>query len=458
MSNSLDASAYDRIIVIDTQVVLETQPLDQLPWGELGDGPILLLVCRQVQSEIDAKKNDGRLGTRARKFNHLLDDFLERRLPTNLRESSPRVDVALLSNDRIDWSSLNDLDPDDGDDKIIGQALYARMDDRSRIEILSYDMRPRDAAATHGLKAIKLPEHWLRAPEPSPTERERTRLENELRVLRTDQPAIEITLETITPTPWTRMIVQEASPEQLENIKVAILRKAPRQDDNDTLFSSLNRDYSFDERKRKWQDRLVNDELPNMHSALERLHGQQRVTVIIKNVGSITAEGLSLEIRSGNLVLHTIPYYVLVFGTPAPYPRYFHDPMRHMNLGSLRPQSRHEPFSFYLEEEGPGPAIIWSCSSFRQEKIFRTEISVEITSKTGSKAHIEAVVTARNLKGDERAQIIVPITDQNLRFEEAVDPSTRQLAVPLAYDALDDVETDDDVQWFRNNGMIAEKD
>lgn len=66
MSGVLNISAYDRALIIDTQVVLETKPLDQLPWGEFGQGPILLLVCRQAQSEIDAKKNDGRLGTRAR--------------------------------------------------------------------------------------------------------------------------------------------------------------------------------------------------------------------------------------------------------------------------------------------------------------------------------------------------------------------------------------------------------
>lgn len=66
MSGILNISAYDRVFVIDTQVVLETNPLDQLPWGEFGQGPILLLLCRQAQSEIDAKKNDGRLGTRAR--------------------------------------------------------------------------------------------------------------------------------------------------------------------------------------------------------------------------------------------------------------------------------------------------------------------------------------------------------------------------------------------------------
>ena len=98
----LDTSGYRRVIVIDTQVVLETRPLEQLPWSDFGEGPLLLLVCRQVQSEIDAKKNDGRLGTRARSFNKLLDSFLEARLPVTLVGGPARVDVALVANSRID--------------------------------------------------------------------------------------------------------------------------------------------------------------------------------------------------------------------------------------------------------------------------------------------------------------------------------------------------------------------
>jgi hypothetical protein len=372
MSGLLNTSTYDRVLVIDTQVVLETKPLDQLPWAEFGQGPVLLLVCRQAQSEIDAKKNDGRLGTRARSFNKLLDSFLETRSPTELLAGPPRVDVALVANTKIDWDVLDDLDREDGDDRIVAQALHARVDQPFRLELLSHDMRPRDGAITHGLGAVKLPEHWLRDPEPSPDERERARLERELRVLKTEQPAIEVRVEAVTPLPWRKLAVEPASDEQTEAIQSAILRAAPRQDREDTLgLSSMTRDYSFDDRKKKWCDRLVAKDLPAMHLGLQRLHAQHRVRVTIKNVGPITAEGLSLEVRSGNTELHSQPYYVLVFGKPAPHPRLFHDPLRHMEFGRLGPASRHEPFTFYIEEEGPGPVLTWSCSSFRQEKSSR---------------------------------------------------------------------------------------
>jgi hypothetical protein len=459
MTSVLNISAYDRVLLIDTQVVLETKPLDQLPWDEFGQGPVLLLVCRQTQSEIDSKKNDGRLGTRARSFNKLFDSFLETRLPAELVAGPPRVDVALVSNARIDWEALDDLDSDDGDDRIVAQALHALVDDRARLELLSHDMRPRDGAITHGLRAIKLPEHWLREPDPSPNERERARLERELRVLKAEQPMIEVRVEPITPLPWRKLAVDPASAKQTEAIQNAILWAAPRQDREDAFgLLSMNRDYSFDDRKRKWRERLLAKDLPTMHLGLQRLHAQHRVKITIENVGSITAEGLSLEVRSGNTKLHSQPYYVLVFGKHAPYPRPFQDPLRHMDFGRLGPASRHEPFTFYIEEEGPGPALIWSCSSFRQEKSFEVELSVELETGTSGKAQVEAVVTARNMKGDVRSQLLAPVIDARMRFDEAVDPTTRQLVADLAFDPLNGIQSDDDVSWIGSDGSLVPKD
>ncbi len=185
MAEALSTTGYDNVVVIDTQVVLEAKPLEQLPWGDLFPGTVLLLVSRQVQSEIDAKKNDGRLGRRARAFNKLLDEFIETRVPPSIL-ATPRIDVALLANRRIDWDSLDDLDRDDGDDRIVAQALNAILDEPSRLIVLSHDMRPRDGTLTHGLRAVKLPESWLREPEPSPEQRRITELEGKVRLLSAD--------------------------------------------------------------------------------------------------------------------------------------------------------------------------------------------------------------------------------------------------------------------------------
>lgn len=69
---SLATSAYARVLVIDANIALESNPWDQLDWTLFGDGPILLLACAQVTREVDSKKQDSRLGERARGFNRLL--------------------------------------------------------------------------------------------------------------------------------------------------------------------------------------------------------------------------------------------------------------------------------------------------------------------------------------------------------------------------------------------------
>lgn len=126
-------------------------------------------MCRQAQSEIDAKKNDGRLGTRARSFNKLLDSFLESRSPAELFAGPPRVDVALVANSRIDWDALDDLDRDDGDDRIVAQALHARVDNRARLELFSHDMRPRDVRSRMVLAPSSCPNTGCARLSPLPT-------------------------------------------------------------------------------------------------------------------------------------------------------------------------------------------------------------------------------------------------------------------------------------------------
>lgn len=459
MGNILDTSFYDRVLLIDTQVILETKHFSQLPWSEFGDGPLLLLVCRQVQWELDDKKNDGRVGKRAREFNKLMDSFIETRCPATLQKSGPRVDVASISNAGIDWDSLDDLDRNEGDDRIVAQALSAHIDDRARIELLSYDMRPRDAAYVHGLQAVKLPEHWLRDVEPSPDEKERAKLQEQVKLLKADQPEISVSIEAITPVPWKKVTVGPPAEDQISKIALRILSTAPTQSPRDRYsFTSFGWDNTFEDRKTSWRNRLLSRELPNMHLGLQKIHAQKRIRVTIKNTGSIVAEGLSLEIRTGNTVLHSRPYHVHIFGREAPHPRLYYDLVgRDLNIGLQSPQ-RNQPFTFYIDQSGPGENIILSCESFRQEKSFSVELSVELPASIGAKAQIEAVVTARNLKGDQRAQLIVPIVSENLNFEDAFNPDARKFVTELQYNALRQIGDDDELTWFQNDGSVSDDD
>lgn len=449
MAEPLSTTGYDSVVVIDTQVVLETKPLDQLPWGDLFPGNTLLLVSRQVQSEIDARKNDSRLGKRARAFNKLLDGFVETRLPVSVL-ATPRVDVALLTNRRIDWDVLDDLDRDDGDDRIVAQALHANVDEPSNLIVFSHDMRPRDAARLHGLHAVKLPEHWLREPEPSPDRRRITELEDKIRLLSAHQPRIDVTIETISPAPWTFHDVAKGSPERMKAVLDALLGAAPLPSRRDGYGLSLGlQDPSHAGRLDTWK-RWMHADIPRMHEGLTRLFAQHRIRISIKNVGSVSAEDLSLEVRSGNAVLHLNPYGVMVSGPPAPQSRPFHTHMLNLRPHDFAPRQR-EKFAFYRDESGPGDHVIVSCASFRQGKTYDLEVSLELLAGTAPKAQIEAIVTASNMKGDARHGLIVPVERVETPFDDIYDASRRLLKRRPPFEMPDDIESDA-FTCYRNDG------
>lgn len=451
----LMTAVYDHVVLIDSQVVLEANPLEQLPWGDLFQGSILLLVVRQVQTEIDRKKNDSRLGRRARTFNKLLDGFIEGRVPSPVL-ANPKVDVATVANRPIDWDALWDLDRDDGDDRIVAQALNALVDDPTKLILLSHDMRPRDAAATHGLSAVKLPETWLRAPEPSPDQKRITELEARVRLLAADQPQIAVRLEIVTPEPWIFRAVSQPTIEQVNAILDREFDRAPPQSRRRPFDVGIGSfDHSHGDRLEAWEA-AMHEDIPQIHDGLTRLYAQHRIRVTIENVGPISAEGLSLEIRSGNALLHSMPYWVLLNGPIAPHPRMFPYHLPTINPNNLL-SPRHEPFSFYWDERGPDDHLILSCASFRQGKEFEVEVSAELLSKTPPKAQIEAIVTASNMKGDARGQLLVEVERVAIPFDDVYDVNTGTLKIVPVVDLPDDPDTDD-YMFLRNNGAAYEPD
>lgn len=445
--------SYDNVVLIDSQVVLEAKPLDQLPWADLFTGSILLLVTRQVQTEIDKRKNDGRLGKRARAFNRLLDRYIVDRVPSSVL-ANPQVDVATIANRKIDWDALDDLDRDDPDDRIIAQALNANVDDPTRLVFLSHDMRPRDAASSHGLAAVKLPETWLKDPDPSPEQRRISELEAKNRLLSADQPQVDVRLEAVTPSPWLYRDVGEATSAEVDELIDRLLANAPRQA-RPTPFDIQGLgtfDHSHAGRLKDWEQSIRRN-TPLIHRGLTRLYAQQRVRVTVENIGPISAEGLSLEIRSGNTVLHSIPYWILITGPGAPQPRLMHDHLLGFNPRLI--PVRREPFTFYWDERGPSDHLMQSCSSFRQGKSYSLEISVELLSRSIPKAQIEAVVTASNMKGDVRSQAIIDVERAAVPFRDIYDVTQGALVLRPSVDLADDCETSD-YNWYENCGSEYE--
>ena len=223
MIDPMSTECYDRVFALDTQMVFEARPLEQLDWQSLSAGPVLLLVLPQVSAEIDARKRDGRLGQRARALNRQLDQSIETGEPATIVERPIRIDIAYVANRTIDWSPLDDLERDNGDDRIIAQALHALVDDPSRVELLSFDSRPRAAARRHGLRALKPQESWLLEPEPSPTDRRVAELENRVRLLQATEPKLRVSIRAVDPEPLKRHRIQPLPADEAEAVSGMIL-------------------------------------------------------------------------------------------------------------------------------------------------------------------------------------------------------------------------------------------
>ena len=172
--------AYDEYIIkafLDTNVLLECKPLSDLPWEEVhADGPIIALVTPTAMKEIDSKKKDGRIGKRAREFNRLIGPVAKGGSPVIIRDSNPRVELALSRCSHIPWSSFVELDQSDGDSCIVAEILCAKdMTSAGKI-LLSHDIKPIALSVGYEIDVLHVSDDWLRPTEPSPHQKENQKL------------------------------------------------------------------------------------------------------------------------------------------------------------------------------------------------------------------------------------------------------------------------------------------
>ncbi|WP_298089172.1 hypothetical protein [uncultured Sphingomonas sp.] len=458
MDSRLDTSGYDRVIALDTQMIFEARPLTQLDWSTISKGPILLLVLPQVSAEADGRKRDGRLGQRARDLNRLLEPSIESGDAAMLAGEPVRIDIAYVPAGRIDWDRLEDLERDNGDDRIVAQAMHALVDDPARVEVMSFDSRPRAAARRHGIKAIKPDESWLLAPEPSPTDRRVAELEQRVRLLQASEPQLRVAIRMLHEPPLVRFRLPPVPAESIDLVTRMILANHPREYTGGFMAHGLHTNSHYDEDYDDYAAAIGAVDVPNIHLGVARQFSQYGFEVTIENVGVLAAEHVTVELRSGNAVLHDGPYVVDVFGPPPPstksdfltnIPRLSH------NL------ARTDRTSFGVEEsEDPDVQVEYRCQDFRHGRVQTLTAVIEPVERTGEAAHIEVRVTASNMRGDVVERLIVAVIGRerplgelidldNLQFREA--PPIRELLLPLLQG-----DDSDQIRRFRNDGSRRE--
>jgi rRNA-processing protein FCF1 len=151
------------IIVPDTNVLLHSQPLDQIPWCDLTQSQsVEIVLVSQVLRELDAKKSGDseKLRRRAQRVLSEIKRWVPSASSIGAVGNSATIRVQVKEPQPID-----DLDLNVPDDRIIASALWLRGE--APIVIASGDTTMGYKAEAHGIDVLSIPEQYrIRDEEP----------------------------------------------------------------------------------------------------------------------------------------------------------------------------------------------------------------------------------------------------------------------------------------------------
>jgi hypothetical protein len=333
-----------------------------------------------------------------------------------LHDNAPRVDLALIASGGIDWATLEDLDKEEGDDRIVAEALFAKVSDPSQLTIFSYDLRPRAAGERHGLRSMKPPEHWIYEPEPSPAEKDALRLKQRVRELEATQPEITATLALDCDLPIKLVRVAPLSDEAIEHLTQKILRSNPRR--IQPAFEMLP-DYGYNGRYDEFEEKVqgYGRKLPR---SLERLFNQISFALSFGVEGGVGANHIDVQLHGDGATLHN---KLVLKNIMRPRP-----PIRELGLplyngptiaDLMSKVARHEVA--FDPKPNREPFLRLACEDFRQGRSFGKRLYAELDPRGPNPAVIQLVITAANLKGNVERTMTIPLEVEEVEVTDLMD-------------------------------------
>jgi hypothetical protein len=391
----INFDSYSTILFMDSMVALEGKPLPSQPWQEIDSGgPILVLVVPQVNTEIDKRKRDGRLGKRAREFNRLIGPAAEFGTAVRISDGPPSVDIGIAVCERIKWNAFQDLDPEDPDARVVAQILHARGVLSERKLLFSQDINPIAMATRHGLKTRRMPEHWLFEPEPSPNEKEINRLKARVKELEANEPVLDFSISFGMDEPLQLYQVRPLTGEEQHRLADRILLENPEVGQPMYPF-----DTGYDRRYEEYRGSTVPRHVSTLHRRLETHYNQVPFTLHVENCGHIQAENLVVMLTAiGGTLNHRFVCYP-IFGPRAPKPD--HSLFGQLNINRMnlpRQPGRHE--MVFAVGPSRGKTIEVHCADFRHGRDWEFRGVACIDPRAASPFNIQVELTASNLRGE----------------------------------------------------------
>lgn len=455
-------STTELIAFLDANIVLEGKPVTELPWETVTrEGLIRVLIVPKAMEEIDAKKRDGRLGPHARAFNRLIAPSVISGKPVILREASPRVELEMATCSRIPWNDYDELDPIDGDSRIVAEALNVRNVTSANRVLISHDIKPLAYARGRDLAVHQVSDDWLRGPEPSPKDKEIQRLKQQVAEFKKDEPTFKISIEVSDAKPPIIYRVTALDVDQSDALLMTIKRQNTKKQNGRIdpfpigLRGSIGseRDSSYDEKYSTYIDEKVPAFVSMFSEKLELLFNQRFLTVTVSNVGQIRADNFVVSVRTNQGWINRRVVAVSPAGPRAPTPRPYNmfNPIIHNNLmrDLIPPRVGRHEFETTVRAK-KSQHMETSCEDFRSGQEYLFEGVIAPTSME-EPLEITVTLTAKNFRGEHTQTLKLEKDIIEIKPSQLVDLT--KLKVKHTYPTKDEIlrllkaREFDEIEW-----------
>jgi hypothetical protein len=209
-------------LVADTNLFFEFKPLEQLPWGELGGDPVVILLTKPVLDEIDRhKKGTGRTRDRALDiFNRFRAMLTSGVAEVDIQASAPRVVLRRMTNVLPDPGLKDHLDYDKADERLVGiVSTLSSQAAGSEVKLFTDDGGPAGTAADLGVPFLMIDQSWRRPPAESTEAKLLKETQKDLAMYRSQEPKIAIRCENADQDKTVRVVRRVAAPLEAAEIE-----------------------------------------------------------------------------------------------------------------------------------------------------------------------------------------------------------------------------------------------
>lgn len=457
-------------VVIDTNVLLQCLPLDQLDWSVLDGSGVRIVIPLTVMKEIDKAKSSStpRLVKRARMISAMFNEALKANLEgLPLKEgSSSRWEFGksqVMAHDELDLSMP--------DHRIVAEALSIAQSGQE-VVFLTHDAMPRVLAHRIGLKTHPVPDAWLLPPETDTKDKRIRDLEVQVAELTKAVPELEVQFEiagqTVSEVSTTFGYFRPPTSAELADLMAVVRARHPLREPVDPITAQILRPLPgmhlhripADKEYAEYRDARYPAWLQKMERLLtlipQRLDVNARLvhlTIKLSNKGRVPADGLLFEYevfggagllpedddaRNKLLALPPLP------SPPSPptgdvYSMSVESPPHFFNRDVAQAFGHHrlnrDTYRFYPRAPSTKPSLSQSfeCEEFRQGVTHEFDVVILMPSIPESDGRLVCRASARNLPSfTQSIQIGHTASEQSpmARLQDLIKPKGVTLRLP----------------------------